>query len=200
MPYRTAVGMVAKTARPLQKNLWWAAESAGMAPRERKEEEFQWETRQYYVPSSRGGKEKQYIPPCSARTADGVIRGGLVGMAWGFVFGFYEMPGALAAEAKAKGSVMTLNNKMGRGVAYMGSSLMVNGLGFAAFLGAFSGVACYCEQLRGVKDWKNSTAGGLVAGALAGMRTGNPQQTAIISVGTGLLTTGIFFLRGDTDP
>mmetsp|Transcript_13158 Transcript_13158/g.15061 ORF Transcript_13158/g.15061 Transcript_13158/m.15061 type:complete len:210 (-) Transcript_13158:1296-1925(-) len=27
--------------------------------------------------------EKRYKPPCSARTVDGIIRGGLVGMAWG---------------------------------------------------------------------------------------------------------------------
>ena len=177
-----------------------------MAPRPAAEKEeyhksdYQWESRQYYVPSSHGGKEPQYTPPCSSRTADGVIRGGLVGFAWGAVFGFYEMPAALAAEAKAKGGVLTLAARATRGASYVGSSVLVNGLGFAAFLGAFSGVACSCEQARNVKDWKNSTVGGLVAGALAGLRTGCPQQTAMISVGIGLLTTAVFILRGSTDP
>jgi hypothetical protein len=163
-------------------------------PRKQQEEGYQWNSKQFYVPD--GGEYQEYIPPCSSRMADGVVRGGLVGIAWGLVFGLHDLPPIVPKSGEPATSIAT---RVGRNVFSLGSSVAVNGFGFAVFLGTFSGVSCLSERTRGAKDWINSAVGGVAAGALVGARSGNPVQTATIAAGTGALTTAIFLIRGSTD-
>ena len=77
--------------------------------------------------------------------------------------------------------------------------MLVNGLGFALFLGTFSGISCMVERIRKRKDPLNPFLGGMAAGALVGLRAANMRQAALTSVGTGVLTGTIFMFRGSDD-
>jgi hypothetical protein len=135
-----------------------------------------------YKPSD-GDPNKKYTPPCASRAVDGAIRGAMVGLVWGAVFETYDARG------------VSFWKKIGR----VGGSMLVNGFGFAAFLGTFSGVSCGCERIRERKDFLNPVVGGMAAGALIGIRSRNMQQIALTSIGTGMLTGFIFFVRGPDD-
>jgi hypothetical protein len=142
-----------------------------------------WETALHRYKASDGDPNRKYVPPCSSRAVDGGIRGAMVGVVWGAVFETYDARG------------LGLWKKIGR----VSGSMLLNGVGFAAFLGTFSGVSCACERMRQKKDVLNPLVGGMAAGALIGIRSRNIQQIAMTSVGTGMLTGLIFFIRGPDD-
>ena len=150
-------------------------------------------------------------PSCLDRLADGVIRGTLVGLAWGAVF--KSTPGealALTVEAEvvtaesgvaAKTSVrraaesLSLRESSGALARTMCRSSLV----FASFLGVFSCTSCVMENIRGRRHWSNVFVGGTVAGLLLGARSGSPHLTGTTALFTGLLTAGVFAFDDNGD-
>ena len=130
----------------------------------------------------------KYRPACSAKAADGAIRGTLIGVIWG---GFFA-PVAAASGAPLPGAAAR--------VLSAGGSAVRHGLGFASFLAVFNGITCCAEQLRGGdRDALNHFVGGAAAGAMISVRVRNPLHIAAVSLGTGCVTAGISILRGPGD-
>ena len=149
---------------------------------------------------------------------EGAARGVLLGIAWGAVFdvaplGFGAGAGhVLGAEpAGASPRVASLLDAakpsaggaplppaaMRRDAFAVAKSMGRSSLGFAGFIGVYNGVTCGAESLRGgQKDMFNSFAGGLAAGACAGLSSLNPRTILASAIGTGCITAGITLLTG----
>lgn len=157
---------------------------------------------------------------------DGAARGVLLGIAWGAVFdvaplgfgagaGFplgAEPAGARttaaagprprlasvpdAAKPSAGGAPLP-PAALRRGAFAVATSMGRSSLGFAGFLGVYNGVTCSAEALRGgQKDMFNSFAGGLAAGACAGLSSRNPRTILVSALGTGCITAGVTLFTG----
>ena len=123
-----------------------------------------------------------YAPSCSSRTADGALRGVLVGWCWTAAFRDDASPAMHDGRAVAKPpSLARLTLK--------------NSAGFAAFLGAFAAATCFCERTRRADDAWNKVFGGAVAGAVAGARAPLSLRVVATSAGwTAAVVGGVFFL------
>jgi len=162
-------------------------------------------------------EDSKYKPSCSARTADGFIRGALVGLAWGACFhpleelastGWVSSPveselvgdkpkGGNAAKStkmsmspQARTSQSINPGQMLARVKSMGQASLM----FGCFLGTFSGVTCACERITNSRSWTNVFVGGVAAGAVLASRNGSPQAIAVTGVATGLLTSFLHIL------
>ena len=91
-----------------------------------------------------------YAPSCSSRTADGALRGVLVGWCWTAAFRDDASPALHDGRAVAKPPSLA-------------RVTLKNSAGFAAFLGAFAAATCFCERTRRADDAWNKVFGGAVA-------------------------------------
>ena len=126
----------------------------------------------------------KYRPACSAKAADGAIRGTLIGVIWG---GFFSPVAADTGTSVSGAAARVLS---------AGGSAVRHGVGFASFLAMFNGITCCAEQVRGDSGALNHFIGGAAAGAMISMRVRNPLHIAAVSLGTGCVTAGISVLRG----
>ena len=118
---------------------------------------------------------------CSARVADGAIRGVLVAAVWIAYFGPSEMQMRAVKLLTPSGALGA-----GRYGALMTSS-------FAAFFGVYNGVFCGAERAFGEGAARPMLAGGVAGGAL-GAVVGPPasrgMNVALCSISTALLCSG----------
>ena len=123
-----------------------------------------------------------YAPSCSSRTADGALRGVLVGWCWTAAFRDDASPAMHDGRAVAKPPSLA-------------RVTLKNSAGFAAFLGAFAAATCFCERTRRADDAWNKVFGGAVAGAVAGARAPLSLRVVTTSAGwTAAVVGGVFFL------
>ena len=78
--------------------------------------------------------------PCASRCVDGMVRGGIVGVAWGAVVGGYD---GYASSGRLGVSTARV----------AGRAVLTSSVSFASFLGCYSGTSCLAERLRGRDDW-----------------------------------------------
>jgi len=132
--------------------------------------------------------DSRYQPSCVSRTVDGLMRGGLVGLAWGF---FFHPVHDLTINGWYNGDPWRFTSvDMVPRMKSMGKSSIM----FGSFLAVFSGASCAAESLTQKRNWVNVFVGGSAAGVMLSMKTRDPRTIAISAVSTGLLTSVIFSL------
>ena len=104
---------------------------------------------------------QQHGLPCSARVADGVIRGIGLGLLWSFYFG----PSDFEA-ARLRGTAVGVRQPVLFGIAHCAASAA----GFAALLGGYQACFCGCAQSRASAD---RAACPLISGGLIGACVGS---------------------------
>ena len=92
--------------------------------------------------------------PCDARIADGVFRGGALGLLWSVWFGPSE---CWSTERPFRQNALQLTQRTGMYV-----------LGFGGFLACYNGIFCCCERSFG----RDSAASPVAAGGLVGLAVG----------------------------
>jgi len=92
--------------------------------------------------------------PCSARAADGALRGAGLGLLWGVWYG----PGEASA-ARAGGSSL---HPLVYGLRFAGTSA----LGFAALISTYNGLYCAGEKMLGTSVANPLIAGGAIGTAI----------------------------------
>ena len=108
---------------------------------------------------------------CAITGVASFIRGGQLGMGFGFVMGAYE------------GFQLGLWREPHRLASLLGGKSFGQGITFATYLGSYAGVKCFTAAARGgVDDALNAGVGGAVAGSLGALRTRNPQAIIGASV------------------
>ena len=109
--------------------------------------------------------------PCDARVADGVFRGGALGLLWSVWFVPSE---CWSADRLFRQNALQLTQRTGLYV-----------LGFSSFLACYNGIFCCCERSFG----RNSVASPVTAGGLVGLAVG--AMIPPVRVVTVLSTSGM---------
>ncbi len=116
--------------------------------------------------------------PCSARVADGAIRGGMVGALWVGYFG--PRGDSWRAAAPAGGGALA---------AARAGALTV--LGFAGFFGTYNGIFCHSQRAFGEGVATPLLSGACVGGTIGALMGGPPGSRginmALCSASTALL-------------
>ena len=108
---------------------------------------------------------------CKARVADGIFRGGALGLLWSVWFGPSE---CWSAQKPFRHNALQLSKRTGMYV-----------LGFSSFLACYNGLFCGCERSFG----RDSAASPVAAGGLVGLAVG--AMIPPVRVATMLSTAGM---------
>ena len=108
---------------------------------------------------------------CKARVADGIFRGGALGLLWSVWFGPSE---CWSAQKPFGHNALQLSKRTGMYV-----------LGFSSFLACYNGLFCGCERSFG----RDSAASPVAAGGLVGLAVG--AMIPPVRVATMLSTAGM---------
>ncbi|KAH8941246.1 hypothetical protein BDL97_14G027600 [Sphagnum fallax] len=106
---------------------------------------------------------------------------GQAGVAWGMFMGSYDA---------VKDGHVGVSRAL-----YVTKSIARNGLGWGCFAGAYLGLNCGVETVRGKKDWINASLSGAITGALVSARTGSISKILGTSVLVSAIATAGDFLR-----
>lgn len=108
---------------------------------------------------------------CKARVADGIFRGGALGLLWSVWFGPSE---CWSVQKPFRHNALQLSKRTGMYV-----------LGFSSFLACYNGLFCGCERSFG----RDSAASPVAAGGLVGLAVG--AMIPPVRVATMLSTAGM---------
>ena len=123
------------------------------------------------VPLESSGMGKVPEVECKARVADGIFRGGALGLLWSVWFGPSE---CWSAQKPFRHNALQLSKRTGMYV-----------LGFSSFLACYNGLFCGCERSFG----RDSAASPVAAGGLVGLAVG--AMIPPVRVATMLSTAGM---------
>ena len=136
---------------------------------------------------------QQHGLPCSARVADGVIRGIGLGLLWSFYFG----PSDFEA-ARLRGTAVGVRQPVLFGIAHCAASAA----GFAALLGGYQACFCGCAHSRASAGPARAAcpliSGGLI-GACVGLVTskGQPLTVAAHAATVGAVCLAVSLMDDD---
>jgi len=131
-------------------------------------------------------RQADFAVPCSAMAADGVYRGAMLGAIWGSVTDLELLESLISDTPKQSHRIIRRANAIARST-----------VGFAVFIGAYSGGCCLGERVTGYpKDHYIPTfVGGFFGGSLLSVRSRNAALCAGIGATTGAFAGLVRYLQ-----